>query len=393
MGAKQSTPKSLCPDAECECESEVPRVKAACDSAASKAIGTTLTGATSSLIGKTNSDLFINKYQELTGHIFQPELIDGEKNKWHDYAKETPLGFRNLEGFDKNCLPCDCVGAANNVIKNCQDTSNLIPSEIQKIISDGGNVMSKNTQTSINGLFSAQEPPIDPSWAYKYHPNILITEKITEEIAEERKEIMTNMKEGYTGVSKFTTDALDARHGLFKNTTAFLQNCTSNSYVSIKPFIYEEKNNLDYLYNYYVTFLKDYESLNLHKESVRKIIYNKIDELEKIQTKIDSYKTNIHVDNRKYNYQTNNYDFYSNIRFYLLIIYYSLFIIYLIFSNFISLKQYNNKKILIVLFIYLIIPVILGYLINLTYEGYIYFLEYNNYKEDTKSYVDIVNGK
>jgi hypothetical protein len=139
--------------------------------------------------------------------------------------------------------------------------------------------------------------------------------------------------------------------------------------------------------------VKDYESLYLHKESVRKIIYNKIDELEKIQTKIDSYKTNIHVDNRKNNYQTNNYDFYSNIHFYMLIVYYSLFILYLIFSNFISLKQYNDKKLLLLLFIYLIIPVILGYLINLTYEGYIYFLEYNNYKEDTKSYVDIVNGK
>ena len=204
---------------------------------------------------------------------------------------------------------------------------------------------------------------------------------------------MTNIKESFTGLPQFTSDALNSRHKTFKDTNKFQEDCANNSYTSIKSFITEEKTNLDYLYNYYETFVQDYESLYLHKESVRKIIYNKMDELEKIQTKIDSYKTNIHVDNRKNNYQTNNYDFYSNIHFYMLIVYYSLFILYLIFSDFISLKQYTNKKLLLLLFIYLIIPVILGYLINLTYEGYIYFLEYNNYKQDTKSYVDIVNGK
>ena len=388
MGAKQTKPS--CP--ECNCESEVPRVIVACDTAANKATGSTLTGAMDSLIGKTNADFLMKEYQDLTGNSsLRPDLA-GKPNLWKTtFADKVPLGFRNLEGLDnkkkkeEECIPCDCVEAADNIINNCQNGTNDIPNAVQSIISDGGNVMSQNTQNRLNSLFSVarneNKAPIINNWAIRDQPNVVTTE------------IMTNMKEGFTGIPQFTSDALNSRHATFKDTAKFQEDCTNNSYNSIKTFIKDEKKNLDDLYNYYATFVKDYESLYLHKESVRKIIYNKMDELEKIQTKIDSYKTNIHVDNRKNNYQTNNYDFYSNIRFYLLIVYYSLFILYLIFSNFISLKQYNNKKLLLLLFIYLIIPVILSYLINLTYEGYIYYLEYNNYKQDTKSYDDIVNGK
>jgi hypothetical protein len=155
-------------------------------------------------------------------------------------------------------------------------------------------------------------------------------------------------------------------------------------------FITEEKQMLDKLFTYYTTLVSSYESQYLHKEAVTKIINSKLDELEKIQSKIDSYKTNLHVDNRKNNYQNNNYEFYTSVKKYMLILYYSLFVLYLIFSNFLREKQYTNKKILLVLAIYLLIPIILSYVINLTYEGYIYFLESNNIKEDTKSYADII---
>ena len=158
----------------------------------------------------------------------------------------------------------------------------------------------------------------------------------------------------------------------------------------MKKFITEEKDMLDKLYNYYTSFVKSYESQYIQKEAVVKIINNKLDELEKIQSKIDSYKTNLHVDNRKNNYQNSNYEFYKTLRKYMLILYYSLFVLYLIFSNFISEKQYTNKKVLLVLVIYLLIPIILSFAINLTYEGYIYFLESNNIKEDTISYADII---
>ena len=160
----------------------------------------------------------------------------------------------------------------------------------------------------------------------------------------------------------------------------------------MKKFITEEKDMLDKLYNYYTSFVKSYESQYIQKEAVVKIINNKLDELEKIQSKIDSYKTNLHVDNRKNNYQNNNYEFYINVKKYMLILYYSLFVLYIIFSKFLSEKQYTNKKILLILVIYLAIPIILSYIINITHEGYIYFLEYYNIKEDTKSYADIVKA-
>ena len=147
---------------------------------------------------------------------------------------------------------------------------------------------------------------------------------------------------------------------------------------------------LDKLFDYYINFVSSYESLFLHKEEVVKIINSKLNELEKIQSKIDSYKTNLHVDNRKNNYQNSNYTYYITVKKYMLVVYYSLFILYLIFSNFLREKQYTNKKVLLVLAIYLIIPIILSFAINLTYEGYIYFLESNNIKEDTKSYADII---
>ena len=208
-----------------------------------------------------------------------------------------------------------------------------------------------------------------------------------------KEEVKEGVKEGFIdgGLYKVTRDALASRHELFKNTATFENDCKNNSYRSIIDFIVEEKKILDSLYNYYITFIKDYESLYLHKESFSKTIYNKLDELAKIQEKIDSYKTNLHLDNRKNLYQSNNYEFYSNIRFYMLIVYYSVLILYLILSKFFAEKQYTNKLLVLLLFIYLIMPIILEQLINLVYKGYIYFLEYNNLKEDAKSYEDIIN--
>jgi hypothetical protein len=204
-------------------------------------------------------------------------------------------------------------------------------------------------------------------------------------------------KEGFenenNGLYNFIKVAIQDRHDRFKDTTRFAEDCKNNSFYTMKKFIGEEKAMLDKLHKYYTSFVSSYETLYLNKETVSRTINSKLDELEKIQSKIDSYKTNLHVDNRKNNYQNDNYIFYSSLKFYMLIIYYSLFILYLIFSEFISEKQYNNKKVVLILVLYLIIPILLSYSVNIAYEGYIFFLEYYNIKEDTKSYVDIVKGK
>jgi hypothetical protein len=96
------------------------------------------------------------------------------------------------------------------------------------------------------------------------------------------------------------------------------------------------------------------------------------------------------MDDRNNNYLVSNYDIYKTVYFYYIIVYYSLFVLYLIFSKFIPEKQYTNKVLLLILFIYLIIPIILSYLINLTYDGYVYFLEFYNIKDDTQTYSSII---
>ena len=202
------------------------------------------------------------------------------------------------------------------------------------------------------------------------------------------------MKESFTGGNNLytmTRDALISRWNTFRPQSNYLNDAGINAYTTIRGFVDEELKILDSLYYSYLTFVKNYTSLYYHRQSFLITLSNRLDELKKIQTKIDSYKTNLHVDNRKNLYQTNNYDFYTNIRFYMLIVYYSIFIIYLIFSKFFIEKQYTNKLLVLILFIYLIMPIILENIINLAYKGYIYFLEYNNLKEDAKSYEDIIN--
>jgi hypothetical protein len=353
---------------QCDCASQVPRVIAACNEAGSKGVSTTLEQTMTSLFGKETSDFIMSEYTSA--------VVSDPNNTWiNDYNK-----IKTVEGLsNKDCIPCDCNQAANEIIDKCKNSSLLLPTAISDLVSDS--VIQDGANKLVTPIIDSDKIETNDEWENTYYPNIR-TEP------EQFKNI-----EGYEGLYTFTRDAIASRHATFRDTSTFRADCASNAYETIKTFITEEKNILDSLYNYYLTFVKDYESLYLHKESFSKTIYNKLDELEKIQSKIDSYKTNLHVDNRKNLYQTNNYDFYTNIRFYILIVYYSVLILYLIFSKFFSEKQYTNKMLMLLLFLYLIMPIILEYLINFAYEGYIFFLEYNNIKEDTKSYEDIINKK
>jgi hypothetical protein len=395
MGNNKSKQSSGCN--ECNCASEVPRVIAECNKAGSKAVSSTFEQTVTGLVGKKNSDFIMKEYNNALGDSALG-INDCPNNKWCSDYKNIMSTFNNLdtfsnrEGFiegNKECIPSDCKQAADEIIEDCKNSTQEVPNAI-------GN-LAETIQPGLNNLLgpimdSAQgtKTETNDDWKNIFRPNI---EKVENAKKENFSPFITNAIEGLEnqGLYQFTRQALASRHATFKNTSTFEEDCKNNSYTSIKDFIIQEKKILDSLYNYYSTFVKDYESLYLHKESFSKTIYNKLDELEKIQTKIDSYKTNLHVDNRKNLYQSNNYDFYINIRFYILIVYYSVLIVYLIFSNFFSEKQYTNKVLVLLLFLYLIMPIILGHLINFAYEGYIYFLEYNNIKEDTKSYEDIIN--
>jgi hypothetical protein len=365
MGNNKSKPSC----GECNCQSEVPRVISACNNAGEKGVSNTLEKTITGLLGKENSDFIMKKYSSAVGN-------QGSNSKWVSDYNKIKESYNNFEGFiegNEECVRCDCVQAANEIIQDCVNAAKKVPSAISDLVND------ETIRASMNKLAS---PIIDSAkgintetnndWKTIFYPNI--------------KESFEN-----NGLYQFSQDALQSRYDAFNSSTGWQRECGTNAYTTIDPFITTERNILDTFYSYYVAFLKDYETLYLHKETFSKTINNKLDELGKIQAKIDSYKKNLHIDNRKNLYQSNNYDFYINVRFYMLIVYYSIIIVYLIFSKFFSEKQYTNKILVLLLFIYLIIPIVLGYLINFAYEGYIYFLEYNNIKEDTKSYEDIIN--
>jgi hypothetical protein len=366
------------------CESQVPYVKRECEKVGVNILHLTLRRAIIAIAGPTYGNQILNQYnsalagtQQYNWDTMQPDVI-------------AIAGFKNYEGFvegatNNDCVECSCSAAAENIIAKCRAANPEVPNAIVDAITSGPPLLSTNTQRAMS--IGPVSPPVAqiPAWDTT-QPTLFGNEP----------EPFTNrepfINTGNDKIYKFIKDAIEERHNKFKSYPSFAYDCSSSSYYSMDKFITEEKKMLDTLFGYYTNFVSSYESLYLHKESVIKIINGKLDELDKIQSKIDNYKTNLHVDNRKNKYQSNNYEFYSTLRKYMLILYYSLFILYLIFSNFLREKQYTNKKILLVLAIYLLIPIVLSYAINLTYEGYIYFLESNNIKEDTKSYADIIKA-
>jgi hypothetical protein len=388
MGAKNSRPAPVCADT-VECEPQVAYVKRECEKVGANVLHKVMQNSLISLVGISNGTEILNAYNSARGNrIFRWDSI---------YPELTIMGFKNYEGFKEGasnkCVECSCSAAAEKIIAECRKVDPAVPDAIDTIITSGESLIAPSVQQAYN-MAPAPTAPID-KWVSTYNPGLFDNkENFTNTNININKETFANNNNNNNNIKlyKFIKDAIQERHTKFKNTDTFVKDCNNSSYYSMKKFITEEKEMLDKLYSYYTSFVKSYESQYLQRESVTKIINNKLDELEKIQSKIDSYKTNLHVDNRKNNYQNNNYEFYINVKKYMLILYYSLFVLYLIFSKFISDKQYTNKKILLILAIYLLIPIVLSYTINITYEGYIYFLEFYNIKEDTKSYADIIKA-
>lgn len=201
------------------------------------------------------------------------------------------------------------------------------------------------------------------------------------------KEGMANMN-----VMEYIRDGVQTRHAAFRETSTFEKDCTVHGYKIIMDFLIQEEKDLNKLLNYCKTFLSDYESLFKYKSSISSIISGKNNQITELQDKIDNYKKNLFVDDRKNDYNQENYEFYKTIWFYLLIVYYSLFVIYLIFSKFIQDKLYLDKKILLFLVIYLILPIVLKFILNFIVEIFIYYLESNNIKQEVQSYADIIKN-
>ena len=400
MGGNNSRSAPVC-HLPVECEPQVAYVKRECERAGNGALQETLRRAIIAIAGPSYGNQILNRYNQSLGNT-QPYA-------WNNIQPNVILGFKNYEGFkegasNNDCVECSCSAAAEKIIAECRKVNPLVPDTVIASISNGEPLMSSNAQQAMNINPAPVASTTTYEWDTIYNPglgnntetfnnnnnNNNNNNKKTFDNNNNNKETFVNNDNNK--IYKFIKDAIQERHHKFKNTATFSVDCRRSSYYSMNKFITEEKVMLDKLFAYYTNFVSSYESLFLHKEATLRIINGKIDELEKIQSKIDSYKTNLHVDNRKNNYQNNNYTFYITVKKYMLILYYSLFVAYLIFSNFLSEKQYTNKKILLILVIYLLIPIILSYAINIIYEGYIYFLEYYNLKEDTKSYADIIKA-
>lgn len=390
MGGNSSKPQRCYHPA--ACEPQVAYVKRECEKTGQNALNVTLQRAITSIAGPTYGNQIFNG-------------LNPTQHKWNSIQPELELmmGFKNYEGFkegasNNDCVECSCEAAAEKIIADCKKVNPLVPDAVDKVIANGPPLMGDNARQAMNIDPDPIEPP--SQWDTVYNPGLFDNKEAFNNNNNNKNNNNNNNnknnKEAFNNnndndkIYKFIKDAIQVRHNKFKNRSTFQADCKNSSYYSMNKFITEEKQMLDKLFDYYINFVSSYQSLFLHKEEVVKIINSKLNELEKIQSKIDSYKTNLHVDNRKNNYQNSNYTYYITVKKYMLVVYYSLFILYLIFSNFLREKQYTNKKILLILVIYLLIPIILSYAINLTYEGYIYFLESNNIKEDTKSYADII---
>ena len=223
------------------------------------------------------------------------------------------------------------------------------------------------------------------NWKKKYYPD-------------SRTDIegMTNMPETQYNnipVIKSIRDAVYSRHHTFNESPTFKQDCEANAEKTVNEIITEEKADLQQLEGYMKSFLQTYKSIFNYKSSIGPLVNAKKNELDRINTKIDTYKQNLFIDSRKDNYQNKNLEFYKTIFFYILIVYYSLFVLYLIFSDFFKEEKYKDKFFMFLIVSYLIIPLIAKYIIVYIHKAYIYMLEYNNIREDIISYPYIIEEK
>lgn len=173
---------------------------------------------------------------------------------------------------------------------------------------------------------------------------------------------------------------------LYNDISCNIQN-TMNNFEFFKPGYYKKKK--QYFMSLYDYYNRSFE----YAESIRKIIRNKRNELQKLNNKVDTYKQNLYIDSRKDKYENSNFDFYKYINFYILLVYYLLIISYFIFTPFFQEKKYTNFKLITFIIFYIVFPFILPYLLSLIYLGYEYIMEINNLKGEIISYPYIIEER
>ena len=365
---------------ECDCDRVMPIVIKECCEAVTKGADNTILTGLNGILGP-NAALVTDALSQ--------------NNDWQttysNYVENiNTAGGNNIEPMSSNneMANCGCDWAAVKAITKCREGANKAVDTIAEIIDENSDLFDGiyDAGEVVGNYASSSDPSEEPdsvpetgtgvsTWLAKY-------------FAPTRRTNVENYED--IGLYKFVRQSLESRHRAFKNSPQFAEDCKNNATQSIRTFLGEELDDLNSLYKYYTTFVADHKTLLLDRSSMTDIISNKVAMLQELQAKIDKYKTTLQMDNRKNIYLDSNHELYKTIYFYYIIVYYSLIVLYLIFSKFISEKQYTNKVALLLLFIYLITPIILSYLMNLAYDGYIYYLESLNLKEDTPTYNSLI---
>lgn len=201
--------------------------------------------------------------------------------------------------------------------------------------------------------------------------------------------------EGYEGnipVLDMIKEEIDRRHNNFKNSEALSIQCERNAEQTFENFKSDELDDFGKLEQYMESYIKSYDGLYQYKITMGGLKNEKLNQLNELTNKIDTYKQNLFIDNRKNTYQYKNLEFYKSAHFYMLILYFSLFVLYLIFSDFISEQKYKDKKIIGLIILFIVFPFILQYILYYIYYAYIYIIEYNNLKDDPISYPYIIDA-
>lgn len=190
---------------------------------------------------------------------------------------------------------------------------------------------------------------------------------------------------------KFLTKGIKVRHNALKHTENYESDCSSNVQQTMTQFKNNELADFNKLKQFMSSFLISYKSLFDYKTSVSAIYNEKKERLGNIQSKIDTYKQNVFIDEQKNKYQSSNYEFYNSFNFYIIIIYYFIFALFFIFSDFIREKKYKDYKLTSFIITLLLFPFILKYILVLLHNIYIFVLEYYNLRGDVISYPYILN--
>ena len=256
---------------------------------------------------------------------------------------------------------------------------------------NSADALNSYAQSMLDGTYYTNSNFDQDSWNLWKNRYYSYTRESFDNIKEHLDNINTIEPMDNINTIELINSATKIRHQALRSTNSFPSDCNYNVDNVMKKFKDDELNDFNKLESYMSSLITSYKHLFDYKSSIKAIYKEKYERLANIQNKIDTYKQNLFIDERKNNYQSSNYDFYKSAHFFVLIIYFSLLALYLIFSDFIKEQRYKERKNIIGLISYIITPFLLGYILDNIYNIYIFILEFNNIRDDVISYPYIVN--